>query len=78
VQGASVLADQIRLAVARGKIHRVGVTEPIAGVTVSVGVAESLPGDTVEELTGRADQALYKSKQTGRNRVTAATTAKAE
>jgi diguanylate cyclase len=78
VQGAAVLAEQIRLTVARGKIHRVGTTEPIAGVTVSVGVAESLAGDTVEELTGRADQALYKSKQAGRNRVTVAATAKTQ
>jgi diguanylate cyclase len=72
VQGASVLAEQIRTTVARGKIHRVGATEAIAGVTISIGVAESIPGDTVEELTARADQALYKSKQAGRNRVTSA------
>jgi diguanylate cyclase len=75
-QGALVLAEQIRVSVARGKIHRAGTTEPIAGVTVSIGVAESVPGDTVEGLTGRADQALYKSKEAGRNRVASAASEK--
>jgi diguanylate cyclase len=77
VQGALALAEQIRMSVARGKIHRVGTTEPIAGVTVSIGVAESVAGDTVEDLTGRADQALYQSKEAGRNRVTSAAAPKA-
>jgi PleD family two-component response regulator len=65
------------MSVARGKIHRVGTTEPIAGVTVSIGVAESVPADTVEDLTGRADQALYQSKEAARNRVTSAVAPKA-
>ena len=78
MQGALVLAEQIRMSVARGKIHRVGTTEPIAGVTASIGVAESVSGDTVEELTGRADQALYKSKEAGRNRVASVAPDKAQ
>jgi diguanylate cyclase len=76
VQGGLVLAEQIRTTVARGKIHRAGAAEQIAGVTDSIGVAESLPGDGVEELTARADEALYKSKQAGRNCVTSAGAAK--
>lgn len=35
-------------------------------------VAESLPADPTESLVGRADAALYKSKEGGRNRITAA------
>jgi diguanylate cyclase len=73
--GAMVLAEQIRLTVARGVIHRAGTAESIGGVTISMGVAESLPGETVEGLIGRADQALYKSKAGGRNRVTSANSA---
>jgi diguanylate cyclase len=72
LQGALVLAEQIRLTVARGIIHRAGTAESIGGVTISIGAAESLPGDTIEGLIARADKALYKSKETGRNRVTAA------
>lgn len=39
-------------------------------VTVSVGVASSIAGNTsVEQLVQRADEALYEAKKTGRNRV---------
>jgi diguanylate cyclase (GGDEF)-like protein len=38
-------------------------------VTVSVGVAEHKPGDTLDTLLARADDALYRAKQGGRNRV---------
>jgi len=38
-------------------------------VTVSVGVAALAPDETGEELIHRADQALYRAKQNGRNRV---------
>jgi len=38
-------------------------------VTVSIGVAAAAPGDTVERLIGRADDALYRAKAAGRNRV---------
>lgn len=37
-------------------------------LTVSIGMAISRPDDTVESLLHRADQALYASKATGRNR----------
>ena len=72
VSGAMLLAQQIRQTIAHGKIHRAGAAEPIGGVTISIGVAGSLPGDTLESLVARADKALYQSKQAGRNRVTAA------
>ena len=36
-------------------------------VTISQGIAESRPGDSVESLVARADAALYTAKQAGRN-----------
>ena len=38
--------------------------------TVSMGVAQIQPGETADSLLKRADSALYKSKNTGRNKVT--------
>lgn len=37
--------------------------------TLSVGVAEWIPGETTERLFDRADAAMYVAKQSGRNRV---------
>lgn len=39
-------------------------------ITASLGVATSLPGDTPLLLIERADRALYRSKNSGRNRLT--------
>jgi len=48
-------------------------TVPVDGtqirVTISVGAAIVAPGDSPESLLKRADQHLYTSKQSGRNRV---------
>jgi diguanylate cyclase len=41
----------------------------LGAVTISVGVAESFPGESWMELLMRADALLYRAKQGGRNRV---------
>jgi diguanylate cyclase (GGDEF)-like protein len=41
-------------------------------VTISLGLAASIPGEKPDELIHRCDQALYRSKREGRNRVSIA------
>jgi PleD family two-component response regulator len=41
----------------------------LPGVTISVGLARMRASDTLEDLVGRADKALYLAKARGRNRV---------
>ncbi|MFN3612799.1 diguanylate cyclase domain-containing protein [Tepidimonas sp.] len=45
----------------------------LSTLTVSLGVACRLPGESGEALIARADAALYRSKQNGRNQVSIAT-----
>jgi PleD family two-component response regulator len=42
------------------------------GVTFSAGVAVSEPGEPVDSVLGRADEALYEAKRQGRNRTVVA------
>lgn len=63
---AAVVAERIRAQIAADGVD--AGTEHV-GVTVSAGVAEMLPRkDTLDQLIRRADQALYRAKDGGRNR----------
>jgi two-component system cell cycle response regulator len=64
------VADRLRCSVADEPflIHSLGQRRPI---TISAGVAIARPGDTVDTLLQRADDALYQAKNTGRNKVVA-------
>ena len=63
---ASEVAERLRTAVARRLMP-----DSVGRVTVSIGVALwPQDGESAAEVIRRADEALYESKQTGRNRVT--------
>jgi diguanylate cyclase len=68
--GAHNVGERIRAAIARGNIKRGNGDAPIGNITISVGVAQLVPGEDPTSLLARADRALYASKQGGRNRVT--------
>jgi diguanylate cyclase len=69
LQAARSLAEQIRAAVARGRIQREKSKEDIGSITVSLGVAVGTAGETLDMLMFRADRALYSAKRAGRNQV---------
>lgn len=61
---AGVAADRLRLAIEAGS-----ASKEVPPVTVSIGIASALRGDTGLSLFGRADEALYEAKNSGRNTV---------
>lgn len=64
LEGAAVVAERIRIALASDCL--VGSSIP---VTASFGLAELKEGEDTEALLRRADRALYRAKDEGRNRV---------
>jgi diguanylate cyclase (GGDEF)-like protein len=63
LEGAHAFADRLRATVARE------TAAGEVGLTVSIGLCESGPGTTSEDLLRSADIALYSAKGAGRNRV---------
>ncbi|WP_404802304.1 sensor domain-containing diguanylate cyclase [Brenneria izbisi] len=66
LDNALLRADALRKAIESAKIQSEGDT---IQVTISGGVAEYQPNETLDTLINRADIALYQAKQQGRNRV---------
>jgi diguanylate cyclase (GGDEF)-like protein len=62
-EGAVALAEKLRSFIADHPLSPAGRT------TVSMGVATLLPDERLEDMLRRADEALYRAKAAGRNRV---------
>jgi len=63
-------ADKIRLELFESKLKHKKDNKPIGPISVSIGISFFQAGDTPNSFLDRADQALYTSKETGRNKVT--------
>ncbi|NQZ53636.1 MAG: GGDEF domain-containing protein [Piscirickettsiaceae bacterium] len=65
LEDALRLANKIREKVANSKFHYENKPVPI---TASAGLATFRPNDTIDDVFKRADEALYRAKDNGRNR----------
>jgi diguanylate cyclase (GGDEF)-like protein len=68
LQGTLVCLERMRDAVARTGFQ---TSAGCLGVTFSAGLAAQGPGESAEALLQRADEALYRAKEAGRNRLEA-------
>ncbi|MDT0500495.1 MULTISPECIES: diguanylate cyclase [unclassified Halomonas] len=60
LKGAASFAERLRQRVAEARLNGLAVT-------ISTGIAEYRPGDDTGSMLARADDALYRAKQAGRN-----------
>jgi two-component system cell cycle response regulator len=71
LEAGATIADRLRQAVG-GEPFKVSAAEGAIAVTMSLGAAAAAADEGLESLLKRADEALYRSKREGRNRVTLA------
>lgn len=64
LENAAVVGEHLRKSVEECEFHFRGKRVPI---TISCGMSQFAEGDTAEKVFARADKALYKAKENGRN-----------
>ena len=69
LEGAATVAESIRKSIAKGRIYNPKTGEEINRVTISIGVTALIHGEAIEDTIARADEALYRAKESGRNRI---------
>jgi diguanylate cyclase len=71
LEACAAVGESIRRLISECKITRRSSGEVLPGITVSIGVAQLQPGESMADLIERCDRALYRAKDAGRNRVVA-------
>ncbi|MEQ1755386.1 MAG: diguanylate cyclase [Micropepsaceae bacterium] len=69
LEHAAAVASDIRKSVESKKIVQKSTGRDMGTVTLSLGVAQYVPGEQIADLLNRADACLYAAKRSGRNRV---------
>jgi diguanylate cyclase len=70
LDGAMVLAEKMRLTFERLDLKKKSDGERLGKITLSFGVTPYKDSEPADSFMNRVDQALYQSKDTGRNKVT--------
>lgn len=65
LEGARIVAERVRTAVSELRFPQIA---PDFRVTVSIGLAQYHPEESIDDTEKRADAALYRAKSAGRNR----------
>ncbi|WP_417429975.1 diguanylate cyclase [Kiloniella sp.] len=66
---ATSLANQIREKIAKQVLRNKKTGQEFGRITLSIGVSKYVKGESLEGFIQRADEALYRAKDQGRNRV---------
>lgn len=71
MDGARMVADNIKANIETSKIQSINRTSPFFNVTVSIGIASENPdiNSMITDFIEQADKALYAAKKAGKNRV---------
>jgi diguanylate cyclase len=72
IMAGMAVGNSLRKAIAQKDVLNRSTGIKLGRVTMSVGVAELVIGESPEEMIERADAALYTAKHNGRNQVAAA------
>ncbi len=78
IAAAMAVGNSLRKTIATKDVINRSTGDILGRITMSVGVAECIPGEALEDLIERADAALYTAKHNGRNQVAAAPTPKSK
>lgn len=69
LSGAEIVSEQIRTAISKSNLIDHSNNEEYGKITISLGFGQFQPREQADELLHRVDQALYRAKANGRNRV---------
>jgi diguanylate cyclase len=72
LQAGIKVAESLRQNIENKEVINRASHKHLGQITLSIGIAEFYPTESIADFIGRADQALYDAKKSGRNRVVSA------